>query len=230
MPTFSGIVVATGGEATGRRAFSDVIDELARPVDASDATVRALAADAFRAAVRTMNRKGLWPWEVQEEDITITQDQRLSTVIGPIKKPLAMHYLDEAGGTEDQPIYYMPYDQFCEKYTMDVTGQATTYTIPQLFESHQVRWYPVPSGNDNARFAYYRVTPIPRLEQETIEIPDYATEAYMAFAWKEFIKRCPAAKSVMDISVAMNESRMAFRELSAHVNAPGDRSRAGGLR
>jgi len=72
MPTFGGIVVPTGAEASGRRTLLDVVDELARPVDASDTTIRALAADAFRAAVRTMNRKGCWPWEYQEEDVAIT--------------------------------------------------------------------------------------------------------------------------------------------------------------
>lgn len=226
MPTFSGIVVATSSESTGRRTLLDIVDELARPVNAADSTVRALAADAFRAAVRTMNRKGCWPWEVQEEDIAITANQRFSSTIGgAIKKPLSMHYLDAAGGTEDQPITYSPYDEFVEKYTMDVTGQAYIYTMPNLFETGQIRWFPVPSGNDNARFAYYRVTPAPRNEQEPVEIPDYATEAYMAIAWKEFVKRCPQAKQIIDIAVALSESKDAFRELSAHVRAPGDRSR-----
>ena len=71
MPTVGGIVVPTGGApATGRRTLLDIMTEIARPVDASDSTVLALAADAFRAAVRRMNRKGSWPWEYQTEDIT----------------------------------------------------------------------------------------------------------------------------------------------------------------
>ena len=127
MSTIGGIVVPTSAEASGRRTLLDIIDELARPVDASDSTIRALAADAFRAAVRTMNRKGLWPWEIQQEDITITANQRFSTAISPIKKPLVMHYLDEAAGTPDQPIAYMTYDRFVEKYTMDVSGEAHTH-------------------------------------------------------------------------------------------------------
>lgn len=226
MPTFGGIVVPTSAEATGRRAFSDVIDELARPVDASDTTVRALAADAFRAAVRTMNRKGLWPWEVQEEELTISVNQKFSGTAGnAIKKPLAMHYLSATGGTEDQPIEYKPYDEFLEKYNLNITAQPYCYSIPQLFETGQIQWYPIPSGNDYAKFAYYRVTPAPRIETEPVEVPDYAIEVYTALAWVEFVKRCPAAKSVIDISVAMKMAKDAFREISAHVRAPGDRSR-----
>src|SRR3990167_11554128 len=102
MPTVGGVVVATTAEASGRRTLLDIVDELARPINAADSTVRALAADAFRAAVRTMNRKGLWPWEVLQEDVTITATQAFSTVTSAIKKPLAMHYLDAAGGTPDE--------------------------------------------------------------------------------------------------------------------------------
>ena len=154
MATLGGIVFPTSSEASGRRSFLDIIDELARPVDASDSTVRALAADAFRAAVRTMNRKGLWPWEILEEDIAITANQRFSAATGAVKKPLSMHYLDEAGGTEDQPIHYVSYDRFLEEFTLDVSGEATAYTIPNLFETGQIRWFPVPSAADNVRFAY----------------------------------------------------------------------------
>src|SRR3990172_6533340 len=225
MPTISGIVVPTGTEASGRRSLLEVVDELARPVDASDSTVRALAGDAFRAAVRVMNRKGLWPWEIQDEDIAITNNERFSSVTSAIKKPLAMHYLDQAGGTPDEPIGYTPYERFVEKYSLDISGQAHTYTIPNLFETGQIRWFPVPSGNDNARFTFYRITPAPRAETETIEIPEYAMEAYMTFAWYELVKRLAPAQRPFPIQVALAESRLAFRELSHHVASPGDRSR-----
>lgn len=225
MPTFSGIVVATGTEAEGRRTLLDVINELARPVDASDSTILGLAADAFRAAVRTMNRKGLWPWEIQDEDITIATNERFYTVNGAIKKPLALHYLDEAGGTRDQQIWYMSYDRFVETYNLDFAGEAHTYTIPNLFETGQLRLFPVPSSDDNARFTYYRVTPPPKLEQEAVEIPDHAIEPYMALAWAEFLKRLPSQQRPFPISVAVSEARTAFRELSAHVASPGDRTR-----
>ena len=225
MPTFGGIVVATGTEAGGRRTLLDIIDELARPIDASDTTIRALAADAFRSAVRTMNRKGCWPWEYQEEDVAITANERFSTVASAIKKPLSMHLLDAAGGTEDQRISYIPYDVFREEYTLDIDSDPLRYTIPNLFETGQIRWFPRPSANDNARFGFYRVTPIPRAEQEPVEIPDYVTEAYMAFAWYEFLKRLPTQQQPFPISFAMSEARLAFRELSAHVNDPGDRVR-----
>jgi hypothetical protein len=225
MPTVSGIVVATGTEASGRRTLLDIVDELSRPVDASDTTVRALAADAFRAAVRTMNRKGMWPWEIQDEDITITANERFSSVASAIKKPLAMHYLTAAGGTPDQPIRYTPYDRFVEKYTLDVAGEAHTYTVPNLFETGQIRWFPVPSANDNARLNFYRVTPAPRAENEPVEIPDYAIEVYMSRAWYELSKRLPQGQRTMPIDMALGEARLAFREMSAHVNSPGDRSR-----
>ncbi len=227
MPTISGIVVATGGApATGRRIFLDIIDELCRPVNAADETIRALAADGFRAAVRSINVKGLWPWEVQDEDVNITANEPFSSVTGAIKKPLAMHYLNAAGGTRDQPIRYETYDRFVEKYTMDyTTSEPRTYTIPNMFETGQVRWHPIPSSNDNARFTYYRVTPSPRSEQETVEIPDHVLETYMTVAWYEFMKRIPSEQRPFPISLALVEKKAAFKELSAHVNSPGDRSR-----
>ena len=226
MPTVSGIVVATGGApGTGRRTLLDIVDELARPVDASDSTVRALAADAFRAAVRTMNGKGLWPWEHQDEDVSITKDEVFSTVSGAIKKPLAMHLLNAAGGTRNRKLTYVSYDRFLEKYSMDFTARESVYTIPNLFETGQIRWYPIPPSNENARFSYYRVTPAPRNEQETVEIPDFISEAYMAFAWYEFLKRLPSKTRPVDIGTARSDAHITFREISAHVNSPGDRSR-----
>lgn len=227
MPTFSGIVVPTGAEATGRRTLLEVIDELARPVDASDPTIRALAADAFRAAVRTMNRRGCWPWEHMDEDVAITANVAFSTVTSAIKKPLSMHFTTASGGTADQKIEYETYDVFMERGNHNVAGQPYAYTIPNLFETGQIRWFPIPSANDTARFAFYRVTPAPRAEQEVIEAPDHVIETYMAFAWYEFVKRCPMAKSIISIEGAQRDARQAFKELSAHVAAPGDRSRAG---
>lgn len=225
MPTVSGIIVSTSAEATGRRTLSEIVDELARPVNASDSTVRALAGDAFRAAVRTMNRKGNWPWEIMEEEITMTSGQMYSTASGAIKKPLAMHYLDASGGTEDQLISYTPYPVFIEEWNLDISGEPHTYTIPNLFETGQIRWFPTPSATDYVKFDYYRVTPAPRSDNETVEIPDYAIEAYMARAWYEFIKRLPSGQRPFPIEIAAGEARQAFREITAHVLSPGDTSR-----
>src|SRR5882762_1147305 len=94
MPTVGGIVVATGAEASGRRTLLDIIDDLSRPVDVSDTTIRALSGDAFRSAVRTMKRKGSWPWEIRDEPMTQTINSPFTTVTGAIKKPLAMYYLN----------------------------------------------------------------------------------------------------------------------------------------
>lgn len=226
MPTISGIVVPTGSEATGRRTLLDIIDELARPVNAADTTVRALAGDGFRAAVRTMNRKGLWPWEILDEDIALRANNAFSTATGAIKKPLAMHYLHAAAGERDQRIAYLPYDRFIETYNLNITAEPHTYTIPNLFETGQIRWHPIPPNADNARFTYYRVTPAPKAEQEPVEIPDFAVEAYMAFAWAEFLKRLPSQQRPFPIAIAEAEARMAFRELCHHVASPGDRSRS----
>ncbi len=225
MPTVSGIIVATGAETGGRRTLLDVVDELSRPVNAADSTIRALAADAFRAAVRTMNRKGLWPWEIMDEDVNITANQALSAVASGIKKPLAMHYLSAQAGVEDQGIQYCEYSRFLEQYDLNITGEAQIYTIPNIFETGQIRWWPIPNGDDYARFHYYRVTPAPRVESEAIEIPDYAMECYMSFAWYEFCKRLTSGLQPMPITVAMAEAKQAFREMSSHVNVPGDRSR-----
>ena len=225
MPTVSGIVVGTGVQGSNRRTLLDVVDELARPLDASDTTLRAMAADAFRAAVRTMNRKGLWPWEVQEENVVITANQKYSTVSSAVKKPLRMHKTVSSGGNEDEGLAYYSFDRFKEKFNLDTSGDPWAYTIPNLFETGQVRWYPVPSSNDTANFTYYRVTPAPRAEDETIEIPDYAMEVYMAYAWYEFLKRVPASQQRFPLQLAMADARLAFRELSVHVASPGDRMR-----
>lgn len=225
MPTISGIVVATGTEASGRRTLLEVVDELARPVNADDSTIRALAGDAFRAAVRRMNYKGLWPWEFMDEDVAITQNERFSTIASAVKKPLTMHYTTSSGGVTDQRIGYSPYATFMEMFSHNQTGQPDTYTIPNLFETGQIRWYPTPSANDTARFTFYRVTPAPRVETETIEVPDYAIESYMAFAWYEFVKRCPQAKNIISLQAAREDAKTAFREMSAHVVSSGDRSR-----
>jgi hypothetical protein len=226
MPTIAGTIVSTGSQAvSGRRAFSEVIDELARPVDADDTTVRALAGDAFRAAVRTVNRRGLWPWEAVDEDITLTANSAFSTLNSVVKKPLAMHFLGAQGGTINQPIGYCPYPNFLERYTADIYGRPDTYTIPNLFETGQVRWFPVPSNTYYARFAFYRVTPIPRTDSETIEVPEYALELYMAYAWVEFLKRLPSQQRPFDIQIAMMDAASTFRQTSHHVASPGDRTR-----
>lgn len=226
MPTFGGIVIATGGgQSTGRRTFLDIVDELARPVNVADPTVRALAADAFRSAVRTMNRKGMWPWELLDEDITLTADNVFATVSGPIKKPLAMHYLNAAGGTRNQQIDYMSYDRFIELDSMDITGEPSIYTIPNMYETGQIRFFPIPAAAYNVRLTYYRVTPAPKNEQEVVEIPDYVTDVYMKFAELEFLKRLPSEQRPFPINAAFTEARRAFREISHHVNSPGDRSR-----
>ena len=225
MPTFGGIVVATGSEASGRRTLLDVVDELARPVDASDTTVRALAGDAFRAAVRTLNRRGLWPWEILDEDVTITANDRFSSVTSAIKKPLAMHLLNVAGGVRDRRIAYEPYNRFVETLNQNISGEPHTYTIPNLFETGQILWFPTPTSADDARLTFYRMTPAPKAETETIEIPDYALEAYMAYARFELSKRLPAFASMLPYVNARDDARAAFKELSAHVNAPSDTSR-----
>lgn len=225
MPTFGGIVVATGAEAGGRRSLLDIVDELSRPIDASDSTVRALAGDAFRAAVRRMNIKGCWPWELMDEDISITANLALSTVASAVKKPLAMHLLNASGGVRDERLTYERYDVFIERYDQNVTSDPTVYTIPNLFETGQIRWFPIPAHNDNARFTFYRVTPIPKVESEPVEIPEYAIETYITLAQYELFKRLPASRQPFPIVVAREDAQRAFREMSAHVNSPGDRSR-----
>jgi len=225
MPTVGGIVIATGGQAqSGRRTLSDVKDELSRPMDASDSTVRDLAGDAFRAAVRTMNRRGNWPWEYQQQNISITSN--FSTVTGAIKKPLSMYYLTSATGNPYIKLWYIPYDRFVEKYSLNVSGQPYAYTIPNLFETGQIRWFPNPgSATYTTLFDYYRMTPAPTDDSEAIEIPETAIECYMAFAWWEIVKRVPSGKLMVSLSDAREDATLAFRQMSAHVNSPGDRTR-----
>jgi len=228
MPTISGIVVATGTQATGRRTLLDVTSEMARTIDGSDETVLATAGDAFRAAVRTMNRKGLWPWEILDEDLEMTPNVAFTTISSAVKKPLAMHYTDSSGGPLNRQIGYVAYERFVEAYSLLLTEQPSVYTLPNLFETGQIRWAGIPPAAYTARFNYYRVTPAPMVPDEVIEIPDYAIEAYMAYAWLEFCKRLSSRRRPMPIEVALSQAKDAFREISAHVNAPGDRSRSMG--
>lgn len=229
MPTISGIVVATGGsEANDRRTLLDVASEMARTINGADETIIATASDAFRAAVRTMNRKGLWPWEILDEDLVMTPNVAFTTLQGVVKKPLAMHYTDTAGGTPNRPITYCPYDRFVEAYSLALTEQPSVYTIPNFFETGQVRWGGIPAAAYTARFNYYRVTPAPRTPDEVIEIPDHAIEGYMGYAWLEFCKRLSSRMRPFPIEVALEQAREAFSELSAHVNASGDVSRSVG--
>lgn len=224
MPTFGGIVVSTGTEAEGRITLAEAAADLARTVNPDDTTVLAIAKDAIRSAVRTLNRKGCWPWEYQEEDVVTTAGSPYVTVTSDIKKPLALHWLTAAGGVEERHLAYVPYDVYREKYTMNVQSDPLFYTVPNMFESGQIRLYPIPNRAVNLRLSFWRVTPAPRNDTETIEVPDWAFEAYMSRAWYEFCKRLPNNQRPMPIQIAMEEFRQAFKELSASVcNA--DRSR-----
>ena len=226
MPTIGGIVVATGQEASGRRTLLDIVDELARPFNASDTTIRALAADSFRAAVRTMNRKGNWPWELQDESLTQTINSPYTTVTGAIKKPLAMYYLDSSNLPWER-ICYIEYENLVNTYDLSIAGRPSRYSVPNMFETGQIRWHPIPQEAESCQLTYYRVTPAPRTESETVEIPDHAIETYTAFAWFELAKRLPAAQARYPLTVAKADAMLAFRELSAHVNMPGDRVQYG---
>lgn len=227
MPTIGGFVVATGSQPqSGRRLFREVIDELSAPIDGDDSTVRRLASDAFRAAVRTMNRRGSWPWEYREQTIAMNSNVSTSSVTDLIKKPLSMHYIDPTNGRPWQRIGYVPVDKFRERFAINFSGRPFQYTVPDLFDSGTVEWFPIPSTTDSCRFAYYRMTPVPRIEDEALEIPENASEVYTAYAWAEFMKRLPSAQQPMPLVVALSEARTAFKEFSAHVVAPGDRSRS----
>jgi hypothetical protein len=159
-----------------------------------------------------------------DEDVAITADAASSSVASAIKKPLAMHYLSAAGGVRDQRIFYVPYAIFIERDNLDITGQPSIYTIPNLFETGQIQWFPIPSTADNARLTFYRVTPIPRAESETVEIPEHALGVYTSFAWFEFLKRLPGEQRPFPIEIAAAAATAAFRELSAHVATQSDRS------
>ena len=226
MPTIGGIVVPTGGESDDRRTLLDIVDELSRPFDASDTTIRALAGDAFRAAVRTMNRKGNWPWELQDEPLTQTINNAHTTLTSSVKKPLAMYYLD--GNSQPwERIAYIEYETLVEKYDLSTSGRPTMYSVTNLFETGQIRWHPIPVAAENCRLTHYRITPAPRVESEAVEIPDFATECYMSFAFYELAKRLPAAQARFPLTIAKADALQAFMELAAHVNAPGDRMQYG---
>lgn len=227
MPTIGGVVVATGGNASNRRTLREVVDELARPINASDETVRALAGDSFRAAVRRLNQKGAWPWEVQEQEITWTSGTHTYTVSGNVKLPLAMHIMTATAGVREEHILYVPYERFVEMCNMNIPSMSrpTHYTISNFFENGNVRFWPTPSSSRVCKFTYYRNTPAPRNEDAALEIPESVTENYMAFAWEEFIKRLPSEQRPMPLRAAMEARRDAFREMSSFAARSGDRYR-----
>jgi len=137
-----------------------------------------------------------------------------------------MYYLDDSNLPWER-IAYIEYENLVEKYDLSLPGRPNRYSVPNMFETGQIRWHPIPPSAEDCQLTYYRVTPAPRTESETVEIPDYATEAYSAYAMLELSKRLPAAQARYPIALAISEARQAFRELAAHVNAPGDRVQYG---
>jgi len=220
--TLGPIVSATSGAAADRRTFGELVDELARPYDADDTTIRALAADAIRAAIRKFNAMGCWDWEIQSVEITTSANVSSYALPQAYKRPLSCHLLAASGGLRKDRISYILYNVFVEYSSLNTTGTASAYTLKNQFETGQITFYPQPTSTAYYQLDYYRETPRPRNDSEAIEIPEYALEAYMAEAWYEFAKRMPAERRGADLSLLRADASMARARITSFVSTDFD--------
>ena len=225
MPGLSGIIAPSTVMAADRRTFGDLVDEIARPIDADDSTVRALAMDALRAAIRKFNALGGWPWERQNVELTITANQADYTLPQRFKKEMSLHRVNDTGGRRDEKLQYVSYEIFVGAYDLEADGTPWLYTLHNVFETGQLTLFPRPSQNDFMRLDYYRETPRPTSESTPMEIPEYALEAYVAEAWYEFLKRLPSERRLFDLGTARQDAYLMAARIKAFVNSPGDMSR-----
>lgn len=225
MAGLAGIVAPTSSYAADRRVFGTLVDEIARPIDADDSTVRALAMDAIRAAIRKFNAMGGWPWEIQTVEITQASGQATYTLPTPFKKEISLHRLDATGGNPDDRLLYVPYQTFITAYDLSRSGTPIFYSAANVFETGQLSLYPIPQAADFLQLDYYRETPRPTSESTPMEIPEYALEAYMAEAWYEFLKRLPSERRLFDLGTARADAFQMMGRIKAFVNTPGDSAR-----
>jgi hypothetical protein len=105
----------------------------------------------------------------------------------PFKKPLSLYYTSSS--RRSRRIIYQPYDTFIQEYGLKSDGSPTIYTMRNEFETGQLIVYPRPIGSDTAVLDYYRNTPSLQRDEAPVEMPEYALEAVMQWAWMEMFKR-----------------------------------------
>lgn len=178
--------------------------------------------DAIRSAIRKYNALGNWPWERQEIEITTTNGTESYTVPQAVKKELGLYRLDSSGGRRDQRLAFVPYETYIEAYSVNCDSTPWCYTVNNLFETGQILLYPRPVSTEYLLFLYGRETPRPRLEDDPVEFPDWASEGYMSEAWYEFLKRLPQDRRPSDLGLARLDAERMRRRMMAFINSPGD--------
>ena len=207
----------TAAAAVDRRTFGECKTELARPYNADDETTLAIAGEALNSAVRAYNRF-LWPWEVLTQNITVVAGTDAYALDTPFKKPLSLYFTQS--GRKWKRIAYEPYDSFVQNYWIKSDGSPVMYTLRNEFETGQLTVWPRPISGDTMQLDYYRNTPSLQRDETPFEMPEYALEAMMQWAWFEMNKRMRGNEG--RISQSRQDAFAARAELVAMCALRGD--------
>ena len=195
MPLTGPGIFPTTTTAIDRRTFGDCKAELARPMNPDDENTLAIAGDSINSAIRAFNRF-LWPWEILTQDISFTSGVETYRLDVPFKKPLSFYYTD-SNGRRIRRIHWQPYDSFVLEYGLKSDGSPAIYTMRNEFETGLLTVAPRPISSDTAQLDYYRSTPTLQRDETPIEMPEYALEAVMQWAWFEMYKRMPGRERLI---------------------------------
>ena len=217
MPLTGPGIIPTAAAAVDRRTFGDCKAELARPFNPDDATMLAIAGESLNSALRAYNRF-LWPWEVLTQNISLVSGTDAYALDTPFKKPLSLYYTQSS--RRSRRIVYQPYDTFIQEYGLKSDGSPTVYTMRNEFETGQLIVYPRPINSDTAVLDYYRNTPSLQRDEVPIEMPEYALESAMQWAWFEMYKRVRGKGDM--VSGARRDAFAARAELVAFCALRGD--------
>lgn len=218
MAGLGGFVSPTGAAATDRRTFLELKNELAMAANPDDEVTLAIAGMAINAAIRSYNRYN-WPWEVLEQDISISSGTESYALTQPFKAPLSCYLLESS--RPHNRLGFIPWTSFINEYSHDYDGQPTIYTLENVHENSQITFWPRPQSSYTARLWYYRRTPVMKNDSEPFEALPEAEEAYMAWAWYEFVKRL-GGDWLNRLGTAYADARSARAELVAMVAERGD--------
>lgn len=220
MPGLGPIVVSTGAAAADRRTFAELKGELARTYNPDDPNTMAVAGDSIRAAIQAFNRCN-WPWEVLTHQGTLAANAETMALPQPFKAPLSAHILQN--GRKWKRLAYMPYETYLAEYDLTAVGEPRCYSLQNQFESGLVTFWPRAMGTAySVEIDYYRRTPIPKADNDPMEMPGEAEEAVMQWAFWEFCKRLGGEFLAGRIAVAKQDAMQARAELVAHVALRGD--------
>ena len=220
MPGVGPLVVSSGLQATDRRSFLEMKEELARAYNSGEETVMSIAGDAINAAIRVYNRYN-WPWEVLKvPDFNTASGTETYTVPAPFKAPLSCHVVTSS--RPSRRLGFIPFSSYMTEYSLRADGNPTLYTFENLHETGQVTFWPRPGAVETMRICFYRRTPTLKYDDSPLDVPLEAEEGYQSWAWYEFVKRIGGEWGASRITSALSEARAARIELVAMVSERGD--------